>query len=53
MSKKGHNFVKNFYVDWVSLLTVNPLPNNKILDMPKLKAFADDEINVTQVLKLF
>ena len=25
----------------------NPLPNNKILDQSKLKAFADDKINVT------
>ena len=24
------------------------LPNNKISDLPKLKAFADDKINVTQ-----
>ena len=29
----------------------NPLPNNKILDLSKLKAFADDRINVTQKLK--
>ena len=26
----------------------NPLPNDKILDLSKLKAFADDKINVTQ-----
>ena len=30
-----------------SLLTLNPLPNNKFLDWSKLKAFADDKINVT------
>ena len=29
----------------------NPLPNDKILDMSKLKAIADDKINVTQKLK--
>ena len=28
---------------------VNPLPNNKILDMTKLKAFADDKLNVTKM----
>ena len=26
----------------------NPLPNDKILDLSKLKAFADNKINVTQ-----
>ena len=30
----------------------NSLPNNKILDWSKLKAFADDKINVTEKLKL-
>ena len=30
---------------------VNPLPNDKILDFSKLKAFADDKINVTKELK--
>ena len=30
----------------------NSLPNNKILDWPKLKAFADDNLNVAQNLKL-
>ena len=29
-----------------SMLTLNSLPNNKILDWSKLKAFADDKINV-------
>ena len=28
------------------LLLFNPLPNDKILDMTKLKAFADDKLNV-------
>ena len=31
---------------------VNPLPNNKILDQSKLKAFADDKINSTEKSKL-
>ena len=29
----------------------NPLPNDKFLDCSKLKAFADDKINVTEKLK--
>ena len=29
----------------------NSLPNDKILDRSKLKAFADDKINVTEKLK--
>ena len=32
-------------------LIFNPLPNDKILDLSKLNAFADDKINVTQKLK--
>ena len=27
----------------------NPLPNNKILDMTKLKAFADDKLNIDKM----
>ena len=30
---------------------INPLPKDKILDWSKLKAFADDKINVTKKLK--
>ena len=30
---------------------VNPLPNDKILDMSKFNAFADDKIILTQILK--
>ena len=30
---------------------INSLPNNKILDLPKFKAFADDKIIRTQKLK--
>ena len=32
-------------------LRVNSLPNDKMLDLSKLKAFADDKINATQKLK--
>ena len=33
------------------LLSVNLLPKSKILDWPKLKAFAADKMNVIQKLK--
>ena len=29
---------------------LNPLPNNKILDMTKLTAFADDKLNVAKLM---
>ena len=29
---------------------VNPFPHDKILDQTKLKAFADDKLNVTKVI---
>ena len=29
---------------------INSLPNNKILNLTKLKAFADDRINVAQMM---
>ena len=32
-------------------LPLNPLPKDKILDKSKLKAFADDKIKVTYMLK--
>ena len=31
---------------------VNPLPDGKILGLPKLKAFADDKLNVSQNIKV-
>ena len=33
-------------------LRVNPSPDYKILGLPKLKAFADDKLNVTQNVKV-
>ena len=30
----------------------NPLPNDKILGFPKLKAFSDDKSNVIQIVKV-
>ena len=35
----------------ITLTVINSLPNDKILDWTKLKAFADDKINVTEKLK--
>ena len=31
---------------------LNPLPDDKILGLPKLKAIADDKLNVTQNVKV-
>ena len=28
---------------------INPIPNNKILDMTKLKAIADDKLNIAEM----
>ena len=30
------------------VIGMNPLPDDTILSLPKLKAFADDKLNVTQ-----
>ena len=32
------------------LINLNPLQNDKILDWSKLKAFADDKINVAEMM---
>ena len=31
------------------MMYINPLPNDKFLDITKLKAFADDKLNVAKV----
>ena len=38
--------------EWINqmLFMVNSLPNDKILDMTKLKAFTDNKINVAQIM---
>ena len=38
--------------NFVYLAMFNPLPDDKILGLPKLKAFADDKSNVTQNFKV-
>ena len=34
------------------LISINPLPNDKVLDMTKLKVFADDKLNVARMIPL-
>ena len=54
MQKFGHfeiSLIEDIYFDM--LFTINPLPNDNFSDRSKLKAFADDKINVTYNLKLF
>ena len=31
-------------------IVLNPLPNDKILDVTKLKAFADDKLNIVKMM---
>ena len=38
-------------VDTDSGKCINPLPNDKIIHLSKFWAFADDKINVTEILK--
>ena len=49
------SFGKGSVVLWcdASLRHINSLPNDKILDWPKLKVFTDDELNVTHKLIFF
>ena len=39
------------WLTWTETFCINPSPIDKIFDLSKLKAFADDKINVTQKLK--
>ena len=39
-----------YYVYCLILYSDNTLPNDKILDVTKLKAFADDKLNVTKMM---
>ena len=39
-----------YYVYCLTLYSDNTLPNDKILDVTKLKAFADDKLNVTKMM---
>ena len=42
LADKGQNFIQMF--------PFNSLPNNKFLDRTKLKAFADDKLNVAEMM---
>ena len=48
---KGELNVLTKSIDPCQVSFFNPLPDDKILGLPKLKAFADDKLNVTQNLK--
>ena len=49
---KMHRSATGFNLDKCkNLLSINSVPNNKILTLTILKGFADDKINVTQKLK--
>ena len=39
--------------NFIFLAIFNPLPNTKILDLSKLIAFADDKINVSEMMISF
>ena len=41
----------SFHLNALELAAFNSLPSNNFLDMTKLKAFADNKINVTKQLK--
>ena len=41
-----------FSVLYLEIISFNPLPNDKILDMTKLKAFADNKLKVVK-MKIF
>ena len=47
-----HLFIHFFVTDFVlkSRYPINPFPHNKILDQTKLKAFADDKLNVMKMI---
>ena len=36
--------------NWEGGYVINPLPDDKTLDQTKLKAFADDKLNVTKMI---
>ena len=46
----SHNVFYPFKSKWNNLNPLNPLPNNKIFDVTKLKAFADDKLKVDRML---
>ena len=53
LHRKQLNHLKIICIFFSIHFTVLALANNKILDWSKLKAFADNKINVTKLLKFF
>ena len=49
--KNAFNFIKQPTKSCCSIF-FNPLPDDKLLGLSKLKAFADDKLNVTQNIKV-
>ena len=47
-SSKACSCSENFRINIYILETINPLPDDKIVGLPKLKAFAVNKSNVTQ-----
>ena len=51
----SHNIFKYLHLgrenSWFVVRGINSLPNDKILGLTKSKVFADDQMNVTQILK--
>ena len=50
-SNNGLNLYSNLMPDPQGLVYFNSLPNDKILDLSKFKAFADDKVILTQKFK--
>ena len=48
---KGLTHFNIYFVNSWYLLFFNPIPNDKILNQSKLKAFADSKMNLTKKLK--
>ena len=51
LSFKDSRFFFNLFFSRGPVLDFNSLPDDKILDLSKLKAFSDDNLNVYQKLK--
>ena len=45
----SHNVLNPFNENSIIWVKFNPLPNDKVLDMTKLKAFADDKLNIAKM----
>ena len=50
MIVKYETWHQEYALQHSNLLPVNSLPNYKILDVTKLKAFADDKLNIAKMM---